>query len=201
MIISPQPSAFNQAQPLLCNTWPSISSLQPSKDVVVQHVAFNAEPSIKQRTSKDLAIQVALSVSVWKQRLIVTAAPLAPELTQAFLTADASAVICRDPGSASQSSGVEVADCFKKMYEGLFSRGATVPAAVELAGKSHFLSEMNGHMLMQCFDANVAECVYLHNVSAPPPCMCCVCIEVAFAIAIWWQNCHTGPVVRLVRTF
>ncbi len=111
-----------------------MSSLQPSKDVAVQHLAFNAKPSIKQRSSKYLAVQVALSVSVWKQRLIVTAAPLAPNLSQAFLTAGASALICRDPES-SQTSGAEAVDCFKKMYEELFSRGATMPAAMESAGK------------------------------------------------------------------
>ena len=66
----------------------------------------------------------------------MTAAPLAPNLSQAFLTAGASAVICRDCESASQTSGAEAVDFFKKMYEELFSRGATVPAAMEVAGKS-----------------------------------------------------------------
>jgi len=45
-------------------------------------------------------------------------------------------VICQDPESTSQISGAEAVDCFKKMYEELFSRGATMPAAMELAGKS-----------------------------------------------------------------
>ncbi len=121
---------------LHCNTWPSMPSLQPGKDLAVQHLAFNAKPSTKQRSNKHLAIQVALSVSVWKQRLVVTAAPLAPDLSQAFLTAGASAVICRDPESTSQTSGAEAVDCFKKMYKELFSRGATMPAAMESAGKS-----------------------------------------------------------------
>jgi hypothetical protein len=94
------------------------------------------EPSTKQGSSKDLAIQVALSVSVWKQQLIVTAAPLASNVSQAFLTAGASAVICLDPESTSRPSGAEAADCFKKMYEELFSMGATVPAAMESAGES-----------------------------------------------------------------
>ncbi len=79
---------------------------------------------------------MALSVSVWKQQLIVTAAPLASNVSQAFLTAGASAVICLDPESTSRPSGAEAADCFKKMYEELFSMGATVPAAMESAGKS-----------------------------------------------------------------
>lgn len=46
------------------------------------------------------------------------------------------------------------------------------------------MSDMDGHMLLQCFDAYAAECVYLHSVSAPPPCSCCVCIEAALASAI-----------------
>ena len=66
----------------------------------------------------------------------MTAAPLASDLSKALLTAGASAVICRDPESASQPSGAETTDCFRKMYEELFSRGATVPAAMESAGKS-----------------------------------------------------------------
>ena len=138
---------------LYCDHYYSTLSLQPSTDLALQHLAFSvkpatkprscgtaltlhAKPSSKQRSSKYLAIQVALSVSVWKQRLIVTAAPLAPDLSQAFLTAGASAVICLDPESASQTSGAEAVDCFKKMYEELFSRGASVPAAMESAGKS-----------------------------------------------------------------
>ncbi|KAL0020138.1 hypothetical protein WJX77_006173 [Trebouxia sp. C0004] len=82
------------------------------------------------------AQMVALSVSVWRERLIATAAPLAPDLIQAFLAAGAS-VISRDPESASQPSGADTADCFMRMYEELFSRDATVPAAMKSAGLQH----------------------------------------------------------------
>ena len=80
-------------------------------------------------------VQVALSVSIWKRRLIVTAAPLAPDLIQAFLTAGATAVICYYDGKA-ESADCPDAGCFTRLYESLFGNAATLSTAVEAASES-----------------------------------------------------------------
>lgn len=65
----------------------------------------------------------------------MTAAPLAPDLIQAFLTAGATAVICYYDGKA-ESADCPDAGCFTRLYESLFGNAATLSTAVEAASES-----------------------------------------------------------------
>lgn len=83
-------------------------------------------------------LQVAQSVSVWKQRLVITAAAVPQDVIHALLTAGASAVICWDATSGPLPLAAEAAAYFSKFYAALFSEGASVSAAMDAAGTSAF---------------------------------------------------------------
>ena len=80
-------------------------------------------------------LQVAQSVSVWKQRVVVTAAALPQDLKQALLTAGATAVVCWNAESSPVPPNANVAGYFQKFYTMLLGKGGTISAAMDVAGK------------------------------------------------------------------
>ena len=96
-------------------------------------------------------MQVAQTVAVWKQRLVVTATTLSDAVIQALLTAGATAVVCQTK-AADVSATPEIATFFEDFYSALFGKKMTVQAALDAAGTACLVS-----LFQECF---VACCAY-----------------------------------------
>ena len=80
-------------------------------------------------------MQIAQSASVWKERIVVTAALVPADLITAFLAAGAAAVICRSPNTTGSATPLELAHFFRDLYTALFEEGYSASDALNTAGK------------------------------------------------------------------